>query len=272
VTEGSAHAAGDAELEGSDLYGNPIDPPFPSQHDGSITDLFGDLARMKRYHIIFVPCNYDSNVAPLASPAMRQNIRDYVAAGGKLYVTDWSAEWEDAAFPEFIRFDAAMDTTAAMASTGSINPGDGDYGHFALHARATDPVMNEWLDGQHAPLVIPAGGEEDDFPSTYADGVIDADDFVVEGSWTLIRELPTVTIGTDSAGDPVTTSARTWISGDYQGAYYPHTVTFEPSCGRVMYSTYHTAQKSHPGLVPQERVLLHLIMEIGVCNDGPDID
>ena len=51
--------------------------------------------------------------------------------------------------------------------------------------------------------------------------------------------------------------------------YYPHAVTFEPSCGRVLYSTYHTAQKSHAWLVPQERVLLHLIMELGVCNAGP---
>ncbi len=271
----SAGRVVEASFAGTDrieLYGNPIDPPFTAQHRGTITQLFSDLERMKRYHIIFVPCNYDSNVAPLASPAMRQNIRDYVAAGGKLYVTDWSAEWEDAAFPEFIRFDVQHDTTVAMASAGTIDPGDGDFGHFAMHARATDPTLAEWLDGQKAPLVIPAGGEEQDFPSTYAEGVIDAEDFVVEGNWNLIRELPTVRIGTDMAGMPVTTSARTWISGDYQGVYYPHTVTFEPSCGRVLYSTYHTAQKTHAYLVPQERVLLHLIMEIGVCNDGPDID
>jgi hypothetical protein len=271
-SEGRVVEASFGATDRIELYGNPIDPPFPSQHEGTITTLFGDLNRMKRYHIIFVPCNFDSNVAPLASPAMRRNIQDYVAAGGKLYVTDWSAEWEDAAFPDFIRFDAQHDTTAAMVSAGSINPGDGDFGHFAMHARATDPVLAEWLDGQKAPLVIPAGGEELDFPSTYADGVIDAQDFVVEGNWTLIRETPAVRIGTDMNGMPVMNTAKTWISGDYMGTYYPHTVTFEPSCGRVMYSTYHTAQKTHEGLVPQERVLLHLIMEIGVCNAGPDID
>ena len=258
-----------ADTDRIDLYGNPSDPPFPSQHEGTITTLFGDLQRMKRYHIIFVPCNFDSNVTPLASPAMRRNIQEYVAAGGKLYVTDWSAEWEDAAFPEFIRFDEQHDTTVAMANASSINAGDGDFGHFALHARASDPVLAEWLDGQKAPLVIPAGGEEDDFPSTYAEGVIDAQDFVVEGSWTLIRETPAVHIGMDMNGMPVTNTAKTWIAGDYMGAYYPHAVTFEPSCGRVLYSTYHTAQKTHVSLVPQERVLLHLIMELGVCNAGP---
>ena len=34
---------------------------------------------------------------------MLRNIRDYVAAGGNLYVTDWSGEWHDNVFPEQIR-------------------------------------------------------------------------------------------------------------------------------------------------------------------------
>lgn len=260
-----------ADTDRVHLWGNPIDPPFPAQHEGTITELFSDLAAMKRYHVIFVPCNYESDVTALATPAVRQNIRDYVAAGGKLYVTDWSAEWVDAAFPEWIEFDSSTDTTAAMAAAGAINPGDGDFGHFAT-GRVDDPTMNTWLDGQRAPLVVPAGGEELDFPSTYEDGVIDADAFVIEGSWSLIRRLPEVSLGLDEDGNPVTRAAKTWITGDYQGAPYPHTVTFEPSCGRVMYATYHTAQKTHAHLVPQERVLLHLIMEIGVCNDGPIVD
>jgi hypothetical protein len=53
---------------------------------------------------------------------------------------------------------------------------------------------------------------------------------------------------------------------------HPLTVTFEPNgCGRVMYSTYHTADLSHPGLLPQERVLLYLILQIGECKSGPVI-
>jgi hypothetical protein len=252
------------------LWGN-FDAPFPAEQRGSITDLFTDLAEMERYHIIFVPCNYESDVTRLTA-AVRHNIETYVADGGKLYVTDWSAEWEDAAFPAFIGFDESTDTTVAMAAASDINPGDGDFGHFAEHARVTDPDLQAWLDGQKAPLVIPAGGEEEDFPSTYAEGVIDAEDFVIEGNWSLIRTLPPVTIGVDESGAPVSTTAKTWISGDFNGSFYPHTVTFEPSCGRVLYSTYHTAQKTHPYLVPQERVLLYLIMEIGVCNDGPIIN
>jgi hypothetical protein len=50
------------------------------------------------------------------------------------------------------------------------------------------------------------------------------------------------------------------------------TVTYEPAgCGRVLYSTYHTTANTPPGLAPQERILVYLIMEIGVCKDGPII-
>jgi hypothetical protein len=252
-----------------EIWGNPTNPPFTAAQKGSITDLFSDLNKMKRYHIIFVPCNYYSDVTALQKPAVRKNIQDYVAAGGKLYVTDWSAEWEDAAFPDFIGFDASTDTTSAMVAANNINTGDGDFGGFT-HGKVLDPTMAAWLDGQKAPQIIPAGGEAEDWPADYSSGEpTNASDFLIAGSWSLIRTLPAVKIGTDAMGMPITNTAKTWISGDYMGAVYPRTVTFEPSCGRVLYSTYHTAEKPHEWLVPQERVLLYLIMEIGVCNDGP---
>ena len=48
----------------------------------------------------------------------------------------------------------------------------------------------------------------------------------------------------------------------------PLTVTYEPTgCGRVLFSTYHTTDSTHVGLVPQERVLLYLIMQIGMCQE-----
>jgi hypothetical protein len=54
------------------------------------------------------------------------------------------------------------------------------------------------------------------------------------------------------------------------GVKQPLTVTFQPTgCGRVMFSTYQTANGHHPGLYPQERILLYLIMEIAVCSDNP---
>jgi hypothetical protein len=279
-----------------DVYGNvdlpwlpddPGDAPFPSKQKGKIGDLFGSLTTMKKYHIIFVPCNYQSDVSRLQQPAVRKNIQDYVAAGGHLYVTDWSAEYEDAAFPDFIKFDQGMredtpesqDTTSAMVAANTVNAGDGDYGHFAYHGKAEDPGLAMWLNGQKGPLITPLGDETAGFPSSYADGTINADDFVIEGAWDMIRDLPSVNIGNDAMGNPVIQKAKVWISGDYTEKdgdlstnRWPHTVTFEPSeCGRVLYSTYHTAEKTHPGLMAQERVLLYLIMELGVCSEVPVI-
>ena len=45
------------------------------------------------------------------------------------------------------------------------------------------------------------------------------------------------------------------------------TATFEPTgCGRVLYTTYHSVPSEHVGLLPQERILAYLLMEIGVCT------
>jgi hypothetical protein len=261
-----------------DIYGGyteispPYGPaPYPSMHDGTVDQLFGDLDRMKQYHLILVPCTYVTEVNAMGVARNRQNVRDYVAAGGKLYVTDWAGEFADGPFPEFIEFDPTLDTTKAMEASNNINPVNGDFGHFAEHARAEDPQLREWLDGQRGTIVSSAGGNEDNgYSGMYIEGqTIDASDFVIEGIWTLIRSLPTVRV-TDGDGNPADETATSWVSGDYLGARSPHTVTFEPSCGRVMFSTYHTANRVHRGLVPQERVLLYLLLEIGACVPEPE--
>ena len=38
-------------------------------------------------------------------------------------------------------------------------------------------------------------------------------------------------------------------------------------CGKVLYSTFQTSNTAHPGMYPQERVLLYLIMEIQQCSE-----
>ena len=76
---------------------------------------------------------------------------------------------------------------------------------------------------------------------------------------------------------PVIDTPKAWVTGSNSGPFgggarHPLTVTFEPAgCGRVLYSTYHTTETAHAGLYPQERILLYLIMEIGVCSDNPVI-
>ena len=233
---------------------------------GDLNSLIHDVNKMKTYHIIFVPCSDGDNTELFTNPQLRENIREYVRSGGKFYVTDWSAEWEDSVYPEFVKFVSDHDTTNM---NGPFSEGDGFPGYTSEHAKAMDPDLTAWLDGQTGPLV--GGGWGD-----YRVGTIDAEDFAVEGNWDHIDSLGNVQVGIGPDGLPAYETPHAWVMGDWEdgaGPTHPLTVTFEPAgCGRILYSTYHTADDIHVGLVPQERVLLYLIMEIQECKRGPIIN
>lgn len=263
----AASAAGnfDVYANGGDIDGVAL---------GSLTQLVSNLETMLRYHIIFIPCAGSLHTAALNNQNVLMNIRQYVAAGGKLYVTDWSGEWADNVFPAQITFydglfgsvdtpPEAWDPVNQVWNTSMFGDADGSPSYTSEHAEATDLDLYAWLDGQRGPLA--RGGE----------GIFSASDFVITGNWNHIEQLTTVVVGTDADGNPVEDTPRTYIVGDdgLPGGKKPLTVTFEPvGCGRVLYSTYHTTEGTHVGLVPQERALLYLIMEIGLCKEGPIID
>jgi hypothetical protein len=257
-----------------DLYGNGGQDPG-LEAAGTLGELMGSLETMLAYHIIFIPCSGDAHTALLQDPATLQNLRDYVAAGGKLYVTDWSGEWNDNVFPAQIELgpselgQGAIDTPASaydpVAGTwdpAAFGSADGDS-YDSNNAEAADEDLAAWLDGQMGP------NAEGDLE------VYDADDFDIVDNWNYITSLDDVTIGEDDEGIPVIDAPKAWVVGG-QGTALPKrplTVTHEPAgCGRVLFSTYHTTPSTHLGLVPQERVLLYLIMEIGVCKTGPIIE
>lgn len=241
----------------------------------SLTDLVSNLDLMLQYHIIFIPCSGSNNVSALQDPQVLRNIRDYVAAGGKLYVTDWSGEWADNVFPEQIElwngtFSSSVDTPASAYdraadtwNTGQFGNADGSPSYSSDGAETVEPGLAAWLDGQKGPM------------ESLDEGTYDAHDLVIGGNWDHIDALHTVEIGTDADGAPILDEPTVWVSGDdgRAGGEKPLTVTYEPAgCGRVLFSTYHTTEATHVGLVPQERILLYLIMEIGECTAGPVVD
>ncbi|MCA9681815.1 MAG: hypothetical protein KC457_06440, partial [Myxococcales bacterium] len=90
--------------ESFDLYNNgrnPTSDGFISQ--GDMSTLVNDPNKLNQYHIIFVPCSYDTYSDQLTQQGI-QNIRDWVAAGGRWYVADWSNEWMWKVFPEYQNF------------------------------------------------------------------------------------------------------------------------------------------------------------------------
>lgn len=238
------------------------------------SDLIGNLDALRQFHIVFFPCNVgidDSGVPELSDQAALDNLRRYVSEGGKLYVTDWSGEVMDRPFPTQITLgDSGTDsvgtydpinfggtlTTLGDANGSSYTSPDGE---------AVDEDLDLWLGLQSGPE-----------PGTPVPGMYDPNNFSVAGNWNWIASLTSVETGMDPEGLPIIDEPKTWLIGSRPGdpgVKRPLSVTFEPTgCGRVLFSTYQTADTNHVGLHPQERVLLFLIAEIGVCSDTPIVE
>ena len=67
---------------------------------------------------------------------------------------------------------------------------------------------------------------------------------------------------TDPDGKPVTITPKVWMTSVGTG---PSTVSFENQCGRVLFSTYHAEGGEEQALLAQEKALLYILLEVGVC-------
>ena len=251
---------------------------------GTLESLVRDGNKMRQYHIIFIPCSGDAFTAALQDQTVLRNIRDFVKAGGKLYVTDWSGEWMDNVFPAQIELGAfgfgggigpKTDTPASAYNaatdtwnTSAFGDADGDA-YDSNDAGVLDAKLGAWLGAQKSPT-----------PDNATPAMINASRFKTVDNWNWIKQLNAVPVGVNAQGVPVTDTPKAWVNGSNPlpigggaGQKHPLTVTFEPAgCGRVLYSTYHTTETAHTGLFPQERILLYLMMEIGVCSDNPIVE
>lgn len=188
---------------------------------------FDDYATLSQYHIAFVPCS--SCVS--GTGAQADNIRQFVAAGGKFYVTDWSYKWLTNTFPGYLDFElSSMDGDACTIS------------EYDAPATQLDPELAAWLGAQ---------------------GIVNP---VFEKGYTRITSVNSVDT-VDGNGQPVTVTPKTWIKGMTPSGDLPLTVSFEQQCGRVLFSSYHS--ESSTGLMPQELALLYVLLEVGVCVEVP---
>jgi hypothetical protein len=234
---------------------------------GTVTYLLKNLAEMRKYHIIFFPCSTDmfDLDALLRNQTVLANVRRYVSEGGKLYVTDWSGELADRAFPHQIQLgDAGADSegtynpTTFAGTLSKVGTADGEL-YDLDDGKVVDPALHAWLGAQIGPT------------QTGAPQLYNPDRFAVTDLWNFIPKTSAVPIGTDMAGMPVYDTPRVWVTGTRPGrGALPIAVTYQPTgCGKVLYTPFQTANDEHAGLYPQERVLLYLIMEIQTCSDSP---
>ncbi len=196
-------------------------------------------AELAKYHIVFIPCHNNSGGTTCddttsADPTIQKNLQDFVAAGGKLYVTDYSYDYLVQPFPDYVNW---VDQSGQIGSACQSNPYDAP-------ATVKDPSMKAWL------------------------AALGVTSFEVKDSWTIIDKVSPVQT-TDLDGNPVTVTPKIWVEGAVPNVgTKPTTVSFVRSCGRVLFSTYHTESGNEPPsapLLPQEAALLYVLLEVGVC-------
>lgn len=197
-----------------------------------------DSTRVNARHIVFLPCGDFTQPAPntdLASEvAIQDNLRSFVNAGGRLYVTDWHYDFIARTFPGYINW-----------SGGGSAPCSGcDRIAYDVPASLEDTGLASWMSAQSLAT------------------------FTLQRNYTTIASVnPVATTGPDGA--PKIVTPHVWVSGAKAGgAKHPATVSFEQGCGRVLFSSYHTEPFSLE-LAPQERALLGVLLEASVCVASP---
>ena len=82
-------------------------------------------------------------------------------------------------------------------------------------------------------------------------------------NWTAISGVKAGST-TDPDGKPIQVTPKVWVDANTQWGKLPATISFEQACGRVLFSSYHT-EGSSSTMLPQERALLYILLEVAVC-------
>jgi len=212
------------------------------------------------FDIIFINCG-NSNDSMLNSVAIRKVLQDYVAAGGRLYVTDLSYDFVEQAFPQVMMFENDPIDPLTPGSNGDAENGEGG---IHLNATVKNTGMQSWLSNVTVNSyngTAPGNPDDCTYDVTYSQvtgalvgGLIPIGDF-----------LP---MWTHMTGAHAGYTPTVWISSgsvNFDGQLdRPLTISMDMSAGggRIVYSSYHTAdQCASLGFWPQERVLQYLIFE-----------
>lgn len=99
--------------DGYDMFdSDDADPNNSDSNYRSGQDLLSNLQLMQTYDMIFINCGADDHFA--SDTTIIQNLQTYIAAGGKVYASDWAYNFIEQSFPSKIEF------------YGSVEDGDGD--------------------------------------------------------------------------------------------------------------------------------------------------
>jgi hypothetical protein len=226
------------QVDNGGLFGTERVVPGTASFDMlSDASILTDPNTISKYHIVFKPCSGSDGTTCTDTASGQSNVQttlqDWVAAGGKFYVTDYSYDYIRQPWPGYVDWvDETTDIGSACLSDSYDAP-----------ATVDDNGLNAWLGAQGI--------------ST----------FTLLQSWTAIdhvNAVPTV----DLNGMATVVTPKVWVEGQ-TGSFgqKPTTISFTRSCGRVLFSTYHTENGTGATakLTPQELALLYVLLEVSVC-------
>jgi hypothetical protein len=199
------------------------------------------LKDLPSYHVVFLPCSgrvlqegFGPKCEVTVDPVLKQAAKEFVALGGKLYVSDWSYEYVRQGWP------GAISWVGQTNAIGSACQGGG----ADLPAQFDDAPLRDWM------TAIGEGNAE------------------LKSAWTIIDDVAPVA-SIDENGNAFTQTPKVWASVKIGGATRPATVSFQDRCGRVLYSTYHAEGSDTAGgqgdFLAQEKALMHILLEVGHC-------
>ncbi|MCC7074578.1 MAG: carboxypeptidase regulatory-like domain-containing protein [Deltaproteobacteria bacterium] len=204
-----------------------VDPSIVDNYPsyGGAQTLLGDPALLATYDVVMINCGADEYDFQ-SDPVLRQNLEDYVLAGGNLYASDLAYDFVEQTFPGFIEF-FGDDPTFDSAQVGV----EGDVPATILDSFLATAIGRSSIT-LHYPYAIWA---------------------IVTGTSSGVRVLIR---GNGPYDDSLGTGGTGTISN------IPHTLLFHPggaTGGKVVYSSFH----QEPGInVDQERILQLLMFQL----------
>lgn len=194
--------------------------------------LLSSREELDKYHIVFLPCSSQCGKQRPQDPVVQDNLRGFVRAGGRLYTTDFSYEYLRNTWPGVFRWE--YEKPEACSAWGMS---------YDSSAAVDDDGLREWLAVQN---------------------IIDFD--LVKNNTRILQMNEADVVDLDGA--PIKLMPQTWMTS--LDGNNPATVTMQDGCGRVLFSTYHTEiDESNGNLLPQERALLYVLLEVAVCMNAP---
>ncbi|MBN2723687.1 MAG: hypothetical protein JXR95_06420 [Deltaproteobacteria bacterium] len=242
-----------------DTSGDIMHPFDPTEADL----LVEDPDELAKYNLIIVTCG--GTINGLFDSTERNNLVNWVKNGGKLYVDDFSYDWVEQAWPEFLTYyvsspEDEYGTTGVCGDSGSSSSGEcNNWSEYSSAGYSDDDGLNDWL----ALYEVNRGSA-----------------IQLEAAWDIIHEISPGPVGECPEGAPNCQNdvyylpPKVWMRGNAPDNHdnAPMTVSWNHYCGKVLYTVYHTHSEGYSDdpkeydLLIQEKIMMYLIMEIQTCT------